>query len=143
MDLITLAVDVVIFLVIVAIVVSVVRAVRARPMRARLVALTPEARSRYVSSWSRIEKLFMDAPESAVQEADSLLTALLGERGHPLGSDRMPGRLRSARGKLAEGQRRHRTEDLRLALLDYRAVFNRMIGPETREPAQEGRRETA
>ena len=33
--------------------------------------------------------------------------------------------------------------DLRLALLDYRAVFAQMIGPEMREPVAEGRRETA
>ena len=51
--------------------------------------------------------------------------------------------MRSARRKLAEGQKRHRTEDLRLALLDYRAVFTQMIGPEVREPVAEGRRETA
>jgi hypothetical protein len=142
MDLTTLVIDVVIFLVVVAILFSVVRAWRARPARARLVALRPEARSRYADSWNRIERRFMDAPEEAVTEADSLMTAMIGERGHPLGSDRLPRRLRSARRKLAAGQKRHRTEDLRLALLDYRAVFTQMIGPEVREPVPEGRRET-
>ena len=67
---------------------------------------------------------------------------MLGERGHPLGAGRLPRRLGFARRKLAEGQKRHRTEDLRLALLDYRAVFAQMIGPEVREPVAEGRRET-
>ena len=85
----------------------------------------------------------MEAPEDAVTEADSLVTAMLGERGHPLIGDRLPGRLRSARRKLAEGQKRHRTEDLRLALLDYRAVFTEMIGPEVQEPEAESKRETA
>lgn len=143
MDMTTLVIDVVIFLVVVVILFSVVRTWRSRPARAQLVALRPDARSRYVDSWDRIERHFMDAPEEAVTEADSLVTALLGERGHPLGIDRLPRRLRSARRKLAEGQKRHRTEDLRLALLDYRAVFTEMIGPEVREPAAEGRRETA
>jgi hypothetical protein len=143
MDLTTLVVDIVIFLVIVAIGASVARTWRARPARARLLALPPEARRRYVSSWSRIEKQFMDAPETAVQEADSLITALLGERGHPLGVDRLPRRLRSARRRLARGQKRHRTEDLRLAVLDFRAVFEQMIGAAAPEPVPEGRRETA
>jgi hypothetical protein len=143
MDLTTLVIDVVIFLVIVAVLFSVVRAWRSRPARARLMPLRPEARSHYADSWNRIESHFMDAPDEAVTEADSMITAMLGERGHPLGSDRLPGRLRSARRKLAEGRKRHRTENLRLALLDYRAVFAQMIGPDVREPVAEGRRETA
>jgi hypothetical protein len=69
---------------------------------------------------------------------------MLGERGHPLAENRRPYRLRSARRKMADGRRRHRTEDLRQALLDYRAAFNKMIGPEIqREEVAEGRRETA
>ena len=143
MDLTGLVVDVVILLVIVAIVFSVARAWRTRPASARLTALPSEARARYVLAWERIEKRFMDAPEEAVQEADSLMTAMLGERGHPLGHDRLPRRLRDARRKLAEGQRRQRTEDLRRALLDYRAVFGQMIGSEPPEQVAEGRRETA
>ena len=143
MDLTGLVVDVVILLVIVAIVFSVARAWRTRPARARLTALPSEARARYVLAWERIEKRFMDAPEEAVQEADSLMTAMLGERGHPLAEDRLPHRLRRARAKLADGMRRHTTEDLRQALLDYRVVFGEMAGPETREQVAEGRRETA
>lgn len=144
MNLTTLVIGLVILLVVVAIVVSIVRALRARSARGRLVPLRPEAHSRYADSWNRIERRFMDAPEDAVTEADSLVIAMLGERGHPLGADRLPRRLRSARRKLAEGQKRHRTDDLRRALLDYRAVFAQMIGPEVQEPvAEEARRETA
>ena len=96
-----------------------------------------------MTAWDRIEKRFLEAPREAVQEADSVVLALLGERSHPLGHDRLPRRLRQARRKLAEGQRRHRTEDLRRALLDYRAVFGETIGPVEREQVTEGRRETA
>ena len=141
MDLTTLVVDLVILLVILAVAMALVRAWRMRP--ARLVPLPPEARSRYAASWDGIEKHFMDAPEEAAKQADALITAMLGESGHPLVGDRLPGRMLAARRKLAEGVRRHRTEDLRLAMLDYRAVFAKMIGPETREQVAEGRRETA
>lgn len=136
-----LVIDVVILLVLVAISVSVARAWRVRPVR--LNALPAETRSRYVAAWERIEKRFMDAPEEAVQEADSLITVMLGEQGHPVAGDRVPGRLRVARREFAQGQKRHRTEDLRRALLDYRAVFERMVGTEKVEPVAEGRRETA
>jgi len=142
MDL-SLIVDVVIVLVIVAVAFSVARAWRTRPARAHLTPLDPDARSRYMAAWERIEQRFLDAPEEAAQEADGLMLAMLGERGHPLGADRIPYQLRKARRNLADGQRRHRTDDLRRALLDYRAVFGRMLGPEKSEQAGEGRRETA
>jgi hypothetical protein len=138
-----LIVDIVILLVIIAIGMAVLRAWRSQPTRARLTPLPPETRNRYVSAWDRIEKRFMDAPEEAVIEADSLTTALLGERGHPLLMDRLPRQLRSAKIKLQDGQRHHRTEELRRALLDYRAVYARMIGPEQPAEVAEGRRETA
>jgi hypothetical protein len=143
MNLTTLVIDLVMLLVIAAIAISVVRAWRAWPARVHLSSLAPEARRRYLAGWERIEKRFLEAPQEAVQEADSLVLAVLGERGHPLGHDRLPRRLRDARRKLAEGQRRHRTEDLRRALLDYRAVFGQMVGPEQPEQVAEGRRETA
>jgi len=144
MDLTGLVVDLVILAVILAVVISIARTWQNRPARANLVALPPDSRSRYVAAWERIEKRFMDAPEEATSEADSLLLAMLGERGHPMVENRLPSQLRSARRKREAGRRRHRTEDLRQALLDYRAVFNRMIGPETqREEVAEGRRETA
>ncbi|HXL18042.1 MAG TPA: hypothetical protein VN961_11040, partial [Streptosporangiaceae bacterium] len=108
MDL-SLIVDVVIVLVIVAVALSIARAWRARTGRVRQTPLDPDARSRYVAAWERIEKRFMDAPEEAAQEADAVLTALLGERGHPLGADRLPYQLRTARWNLADGRRRHRT----------------------------------
>ncbi len=143
MDLTTLAIDVVIVLAVVAVLFSVLRAWRSRPPRTRLVPLRPEARTRSLDSWDRIERQFMAAPEEAATGADALISGMLGERGHPFGAYRLPNRLRSARRKLAEGQKRHRTEDLRLALLDYRAVFTQMVGPELRQPAAEARRETA
>ncbi|TMF42851.1 MAG: hypothetical protein E6I23_12390 [Chloroflexi bacterium] len=134
-------IDVVILLVLVAIAVSAARAWRVRPVRPN--PLPAETRSRYVAAWERIEKRFMDAPEDAVQEADSLVTVMLGEQGHAVAGDRLPPRLREARREFARGQKRHRTEDLRRALLDYRAAFVHMIGPERAEPFAEGRRETA
>lgn len=77
MDLTSLVVDILVFLVIAAVGISVVRAWRARPARVHLTPLPAETRTRYMAAWERIEKRFMDAPEGAVQEADSLSIALL------------------------------------------------------------------
>jgi hypothetical protein len=137
----SVVIDVVILLVLVAAAGSVARAWRIRPVRPN--PLAAETRSRYVAAWERIEKRFMDAPEDAVKEADSLMTVMLGEQGHAVGGDRLPPKLREARRQFARGQKRHRTEDLRRALLDYREAFARMVGPERTEPVAEGRRETA
>src|SRR4029077_19112784 len=136
-----LVIDVVILLVLVAISVSVARAWRVRPVR--LNPLPPEARSRYVAAWERIEKRFMDAPEEAVQEADSLITVILGEQGHPVAGDRVAGRRGGAPLEVAGEQERDRAEALPRALLDYRSVFVHMVGTEKVEPVAEGRRETA
>jgi hypothetical protein len=141
MDIATLLVDGVILLVIVAVIVSLVRAWRARP--AQLKPLTLEARTRYVDWWNRIESRFVDAPEEAVREAESLVTSLLSERGHPLGHDRLPRDMRAAGRKRRAREGHGGTEDLRRAMLHYRAVYTRMIGPAPNEEQLQGRRETA
>lgn len=90
----TLVTDLAIFLVGAAVVISVVRAWRARPTRAPLAELPSEVKNRYAASWERIEKRFLEALQEATQEADALVLAMLGERGHPLGHDRLPRRRR-------------------------------------------------
>jgi hypothetical protein len=94
MDATTLVTDLAIFLVVAAVVISVVRAWRARPTRVPLAELPSEVKNRYAASWERIEKRFLEALQEATQEADALVLAMLGERGHPLGHDRLPRRRR-------------------------------------------------
>jgi hypothetical protein len=131
-------VGVVVLVVIVALLVLVGRSRRApRPV---LRPLSIEGRERYVSRWDQIEARFLDAPEEAVGEADALVLALLGERGHPLAENRLPDELRMARRNASRGG----TEGMRLAMLHYRAVVEEMaplVG--TPEGLGEGRRETA
>src|ERR1700704_4623536 len=89
--------------------------------------LAPEAMDRFATAWDRIEAHFMDAPEEAVREADALALALLGERQHPLGEDRLPNEMRRAR-RAAAGKEARGTEGLRIAMLRYRAVIEDMAG---------------
>jgi hypothetical protein len=144
MDVVTLMVDVVIVLWIVAVFIGVVRAVRARPPR--LAPLPEQLRNRFEIGWDRIAARFMYEPQWAVQEAHSLLMSLLSARGHPLDPTRLPREMQHARhdaAVAANGHARDRTEALRQVLLQYRAVFGRMLGPRPRHVAPAARREMA
>jgi len=76
-----------------------------------------------------------------VREAEALVMSVLRERGHPLTERDLP----------QEMQRAHRlgytskdkTEGMRQALLHYRAVMVRMVGPEDRAQREQRRRELA
>jgi hypothetical protein len=107
--------------------------------RPNLKPLTPEARARYVSRWDEVEARFVEAPEEAVRDADELVLALLGEREHPLAENRLPEGVRRARREGARGG----TENLRMAMLHYRAVIEEMARIPEAERMREGRRETA
>lgn len=146
MDVVTLIVDVVIALWVVAVLTGIVRAVRARP--ARLTPLPEQVRNRFELGWERIAARFVYEPQWAVGEADSLVMSLLSARGHPLDHARLPREMQEARHEAAlaaNGRVRDRTEAMRQVLLRYRDVFQRMIGPRPRRAAEpaERRREVA
>jgi len=117
--------------------------------RPKLKELTPEARDRYGAQWDKVEARFVDDPEGAVREADSILMGMLREREHPMEEDRLPNRMRKAR-RLATGQDgRGGTEGMRQAMLEYRGVMEEYGRPaderarERDERDREDRREVA
>jgi hypothetical protein len=109
--------------------------------RPQLRALSAESRDRYVTEWEEIEAKFVDAPEQAMREAEALVMSVLRERGHPLLERDLP----------ADVQRAHRfgyrsndkTEGMRQALIHYRSVMERMVGPEDQARREQRRREVA
>ena len=144
MDVVTLIVDAVLAMWIVAVVVGIVRAIRARPPR--LAPLPVQTRNRFEVGWERISARFLYEPQWAIGEADSLVLALLSARGHPLDHARLPREMQQARhdaAAAANGRPRDRTEAMRQVLLQYRTVVERMIGPKPRQAATVGRREAA
>src|SRR5947207_15511922 len=122
MDIATLLVDIVIVLWITAVIVGIVRAWQARAPR--LAPLDPDLRERFVQAWQQVKARSVHAPDEAVSQADSLVVALLHDRGHPLGHERVPGRLRDARGNRISEQDGGGTEALRHALIQYREGFD-------------------
>ncbi|TMF82117.1 MAG: hypothetical protein E6I11_15130 [Chloroflexi bacterium] len=109
--------------------------------RPKLRPLPAESRDRYISDWDEIETKFVDAPEQAVREAESLVMSMLRERGHPLTERDLPDEVRRAH-KLGYSSR-DKTEGMRQALLHYRAVMERMIGSVAPTTREERRREMA
>src|SRR6266581_3439046 len=123
MDTMTLVmVGVIAVLLIIALIALAGRSRRERPPP--LTPLSPEARDRYAGSWDRLESRFNEAPSDAVQEADALVLAMLGEVRHPLAEDRLPHDMKRARREARSGKR----EGLRMAMFHYRAVIEDVAG---------------
>lgn len=105
--------------------------------------LDPESRERYSASWEEIQVRFVDAPDQAVGEADELVTRLVAERGYPTGDyDDQLAHLSVEHARTLDHYRQAHdinernsrgeatTEQLRQALVHYRALFADLLGTE-------------
>jgi hypothetical protein len=105
--------------------------------------LAPESRERYSASWEEIQVRFVDAPDQAVGEADELVTRLVAERGYPTGDyDDQLAHLSVEHARTLDHYRQAHdinernsrgeatTEQLRQALVHYRALFADLLGTE-------------
>ncbi|MGH3408204.1 MAG: hypothetical protein ACRDRJ_37745 [Streptosporangiaceae bacterium] len=101
--------------------------------------------NRYALQWNAIQEQFVDAPANSVTSAQSLITAVMDDRGYPtedsgqimadLSVDyaRTIEEFRTAQalsGRVSDGTAT--TEDLRQAMVHYRSLFRELLG----EPAQ-------
>jgi hypothetical protein len=102
--------------------------------------LDPAARASYLTQWTTIQQQFVDSPTDAVTDAQSLITSVMSDRGYPtedvdqitadLSVDHAEtlGRFRTAQeisGRVAGGTAS--TEDLRQAMVHYRALFQDLL----------------
>jgi hypothetical protein len=107
--------------------------------------LSEESRGDYVNRWAEVQEHFVDAPEPAVNEADRLVTAVMAERGYP--TDDFRQRIADLSVGHAETLTHYRTaheiserasrkeastEDLRQAMVHYRALFEELLHETTR-----------
>lgn len=98
--------------------------------RPRLRPLLAESRERFIQEWDEVEAKFVDAPAQAVREAEALVMSVLRERGHPLTESDLPAEVQKAH-RLSYASR-DKTEAMRQAMLQYRGLMERMVGPEDR-----------
>ncbi|MFD9304800.1 hypothetical protein ACFWCB_19435 [Streptomyces sp. NPDC060048] len=106
--------------------------------------LPPERRQEYADAWTGVQEQFVDRPEGSVAEADDLVTRLMGERGYP--TDGYSGQVRDLsvdhgrtleeyraahEVKVRSGDGEATTEELREAMVHYRALFEDLLSDRT------------
>lgn len=103
--------------------------------------LEPAARDGYVRRWESVQATFVDRPDTAVEEADRLITEVMDARGYPVEDfDQRAELIAADHPHVVEHYRaahvaRHRqldsagsdTEELRRAFTHYRALFEQLV----------------
>lgn len=117
----------------------------AKRQRLQIVPLSPEAREKYVRSWRDLQERFVDEPSDSLTNADRLVTELMRDRGYPMDEfEQRAADISVDHPQVVENYRAgHRifvaqrndtatTEDLRQAVVHYRALFNELLGTDDR-----------
>jgi hypothetical protein len=97
--------------------------------------LSTAARDRYAEEWQHVQARFVDDPRGAVQESDSLIQAVMRERGYPMDDfEQRAADISVDHPHVVENYRAgHRlagsadTEDQRQAMVHYRALFDELL----------------
>ena len=118
-----------------------------RVERLNIRPLTSRDRERYSEAWRAAQARFVDDPNAAVLEADQLVAEVMEARGYPVGNfeqraadisvdhPRVVENYRSGHEIALRQQRGEAsTEDLRQAMVYYRALFEQLL--EAPEPAE-------
>jgi hypothetical protein len=123
-----------------------------RVERLHIRPLAPEDATRFASAWKGVQARFVDDPKGAVTEADRLIGELMQQRGYPVGDfeqrvedisvdhPNVVINYRAARDIVKDhAAGRASTEDLRQAMVHYRALFTELLettGAPAEEPIQ-------
>jgi len=107
----------------------------------RIVPLSSADIARFSSAWSRLQGTFVDDPKGTLAEADRLVRELLNKRGYPVADFDLRAadisvdhpivvdNYRAAQRILSLDQRGEaNTEDLRKAVVHFRALFDELLG---------------
>lgn len=102
--------------------------------------LAPEQRARFADRWRRVQAQFVDSPTEAIRDADRLVMEAMEARGYPVGDfeqraadvsvdhPRVVENYRAARDiALRSSRGEASTEDLRQAMVHYRALFEDLL----------------
>ena len=110
--------------------------------------LPERARARFAAEWRDVQERFVDEPSAAVVSADILAYRVMGARGYPMENFDAQADLvsvdhpdvvenyRAAHAIYDRSQSQQATtEDLRAAVLHYRALFDHLLQPDRGEGA--------
>ena len=99
--------------------------------------LSAEQQASYSGDWTAVQERFVDAPAGAVSAADTLIWDVMRDRGYPADQrDASMEALSVYHARPLDGYRQAQdirtesasTEELRTALLRYRALFQDLVG---------------
>lgn len=106
----------------------------------KIVALSEHDRAHYQHAWDRVQNRFVDDPRGAAMEADELIFDVMERRGYPVNGFEQaaadlsvdhPAVVENYRAASSIAQRNRQgeagTEDLRQALVYYRALFHDLL----------------
>ena len=123
-----------------------------RVAKFRIVPLQPADASRFAQSWKALQTHFVDNPQGVVADADRLVRELMLKRGYPMADfERLSADISVDHPRVVEhyrvarriAERDHRgeadTEELRKAVVHYRALFDDLLEVETAAPREAGR----
>lgn len=113
---------------------------RKRVQQLEIRPLTPAENQEFSREWAEVQAGFVDSPESAIHAADELVQDLMRTRGYPVGDfeqraadisvdhPRVVEHYRAAQSALSSsGGGEWDTEELRQAIVHYRALFDELI----------------
>jgi hypothetical protein len=119
----------------------------ARVDRFKLHPLTREQADAFAAEWRTIQSRFVDDPDAAVGQADTLIAQVLTARGYPpadfdkraddvsVDHPHVVSNYRTARTLMERRARGEAgTEELRVAVINYRSLFDDLL--EVREPQE-------
>jgi len=116
---------------------------RQRRSRFEVRPLGAAARDRYTERWRATQSQFVDQPASALSDADTLVAEVMRERGYPVEDfEQQAADVSVDHPTVVEHYRkahaihtrsRASTEELREAMLHYRALFAELLEPPQRE----------
>lgn len=106
-----------------------------------IVELPAEEADAFGRKWTRVQARFVDHPSEAIVEADQLVTRVMERRGYPVADfDRRAADVSVSHPEVVSDYRDARaiavknanggadTEELRQAMLHYRALFSELLG---------------
>jgi hypothetical protein len=105
-----------------------------------LQTLTSSDRARFVTAWEQVQTHFVDRPAGAVAEADQLVGEVMAARGYPVGDfEQRAADISVDHPVVTQNYReahaialnhfngKATTEDLRRAMIHYRALFEELV----------------
>lgn len=117
-----------------------------RHERYQLRSLSDQERAGYVAKWRELQRVFAKQPATGLLEADDVVTALLADVGYPTdGFEQQAADLSVEHAEVIDDYRDGRavvrdvrgghagTEEIRVALLRYRNVFERVAEASVRD----------